>query len=70
MKERAEVVLIGPIGAGKSTIGALLAETLGMPQVSLDDIRFDYFREIGFSSHPSNKLLAKHIVYWRGLSPE
>ncbi|HEY1408430.1 MAG TPA: shikimate kinase [Promineifilum sp.] len=39
---RSEIILIGPIGAGKSTIGRLLAERLGLPQVSMDDIRYRY----------------------------
>ena len=43
-----EVFLIGPMGAGKSTLGKLLAEQLGRPQVSLDDIRWDYYKEIGY----------------------
>lgn len=42
------VILIGPIGAGKSTLGKLVATALGVPQISLDDIRFDYYREIGY----------------------
>jgi shikimate kinase len=43
-----EVFLIGPMGAGKSTLGKLLAEHLGRPQVSLDNIRWDYYKEIGY----------------------
>ena len=43
-----DVILIGPIGAGKSTLGKLVAAPLGLPQVSLDDIRFTYYREIGY----------------------
>lgn len=43
-----EVFLIGPMGAGKSTLGKLVAEQLGRPQVSLDDIRWDYYKEIGY----------------------
>jgi shikimate kinase len=42
------VILIGPIGAGKSTLGKLLAAALRVPQISLDDIRFRYYREIGY----------------------
>ena len=42
------MILIGPIGAGKSTLGRLLANALGLRQVSLDDIRFSYYREIGY----------------------
>ena len=43
------VILIGPIGAGKSTLGKLIAAALGVPQISLDDIRFNYYREIGYN---------------------
>ena len=35
-----EIILIGPIGAGKSTVGELLAQQLNIPQVSMDDVRF------------------------------
>lgn len=49
------IILIGPIGAGKSTIGALLASRLGLSQCSLDDRRWDYYKEIGY-----NEELAKH----------
>jgi shikimate kinase len=46
--ERTELVLIGPVRAGKSTLGRLLAEKLGLPQVSLDDVRLPYYKAIGY----------------------
>ena len=43
-----DIVLIGPISAGKSTIGELLSQRLGWPQRSLDELRWDYYKEIGY----------------------
>lgn len=51
-----EVILIGPMGAGKSTQGKLLAERLGVPQVSLDAIRFDHYKEIGWSEETQREI--------------
>jgi hypothetical protein len=70
MKEREEIILIGPVGAGKSTIGQLLATKLGLPQVSLDDIRFNYFREIGYDEEYGRRLRAEKgfpalVDYWK-----
>lgn len=42
------VVLIGPMSSGKSTIGRLLAQRLGRPEVALDQLRWQYYGEIGF----------------------
>jgi shikimate kinase len=42
------IILIGPLSAGKSTVAALLAARLDMPHVSMDDLRFDYYAEIGY----------------------
>ncbi|HYF62694.1 MAG TPA: hypothetical protein VD886_07755 [Herpetosiphonaceae bacterium] len=42
------IILIGPLGVGKSTVGALLAERLGRPAVSMDDLRLGYYAEIGY----------------------
>ena len=45
---RPEPVLIGPVGAGKSSVGRALAERLQVPEVALDDVRWPYYEEIGY----------------------
>jgi shikimate kinase len=45
---RSTIVLIGPIGAGKSTVAALLAKKLNLPRRSMDEFRWDYYAEIGY----------------------
>ncbi|MBD2194928.1 MULTISPECIES: shikimate kinase [Calothrix] len=52
---KSDIILIGPIGAGKTTIGALLASRLGLTQYSMDDLRWEYYFEIGYDEE-----LAKH----------
>ncbi len=51
-----DIILIGPSGTGKSTLGKLLAERLGLPQVSLDNLRWAYYAEVGL-----DEKLALHI---------
>ena len=43
--EASSIILIGAMGVGKSTIGGLLASKLDLPQVSMDKLRFDYYKE-------------------------
>jgi shikimate kinase len=50
-----DIILIGPIGAGKSTVGSLLAVQLELPQCSMDEHRWHYYKEIGY-----DQTLAKH----------
>jgi shikimate kinase len=66
---RSEIVLIGPPFAGKSTLGKLLAEELGLPQISLDKLRWEYYREIGFDEALAQELRQKGgfltvVAYW------
>ena len=57
-----EIILIGPIGAGKSTVGELLAKKLDILQVSMDDLRVSYYKEIGYDEE-----FAKHKREIEGL---
>ena len=50
------IILIGPLGAGKSTVGHLLAKKLGLPQCSLDDVRWGYFEEIGYDKEVATRM--------------
>jgi len=43
------IILIGPIGVGKSTQAKLLSEELGMPRCSYDDVKGKYWKELGVS---------------------
>lgn len=66
---RSDIVLIGPPFAGKSTLGKLLAAELDLPQVSLDALRWDYYREIGFDEALAQELRQKGgfltvVAYW------
>jgi dephospho-CoA kinase len=45
---RAEIILIGPIWTGKSTIAELLSQRLGIRRASMDDSSWRYYEEVGF----------------------
>lgn len=65
-----EVILIGPMGAGKSTQGKLLATALGLPQRSMDELRWGYYREIGFDDEKQRQIGEKEgfgrvYRYWK-----
>lgn len=64
-----DIILIGPQSVGKSTVGRLLAARLNLPQVSMDELRWGYYDEIGY-----DKALAEQkkregawsiIQYWK-----
>ncbi len=45
---RDEIILIGPVRAGKSTQGQLLAARLGVPRCSIDEARWSYYQAAGY----------------------
>jgi adenylylsulfate kinase-like enzyme len=49
------VILIGPIGAGKSTVGKLLSVKLGLLQIETDELRWKYYEEIGYDAALARK---------------
>jgi len=65
-----DIILIGPPRTGKSTLGKLLAKKLDLPQVSLDDERWEYYKEIGYDDQVA-KLIRQTggfvalVFYWK-----
>jgi thymidylate kinase len=50
------IVLIGPLCAGKSTVGRLLAEKLCLPQSSMDAMPLEFFIGLGFDPQRAQRL--------------
>lgn len=52
------IILIGPLGAGKSTVGRLLAEKLDLPLCAVDKVRQAYYEEVGYDEELAAKIAA------------
>ncbi|MED4287485.1 shikimate kinase [Priestia megaterium] len=64
------VILIGPICSGKTTVAEIISNKLNIPQCSIDDVRFDYYKEIGFSKEQQERIREKEgfkgvYTYWK-----
>lgn len=65
-----DIILIGAMGAGKSTIGRLLAQKLNLSQVSMDRLRWNYYAEVGWSKEKQQEIAEKEgfagvYRYWK-----
>ena len=64
-----DVILIGPSGVGKTTIAKLLAERLALKYISLDEIRFRYYAEVGYDElkarQPKENDYEELLRYWQ-----
>lgn len=64
------IILIGPSGAGKTTVAPLLALRLGWAAIELDTLRWTYYAEVGYDPQLAEQIrqqggmiaLARH---WR-----
>lgn len=64
------IVLIGPSKAGKTTVSQLLGQRLNMPVVQLDDLRWDYYAEVGYDAQKAAEIRAEKglhgvAAYWK-----
>ena len=67
---KSDIILIGPIRTGKSTLGKLLSEKLSRPLLSLDDLRWNYYREIGYDDELAKTIRQQGgflalVLYWQ-----
>lgn len=65
-----DIILIGPMNTGKSTIGKLLSQKLNIPQVSMDEIKWEYYKEIGWEADTQKQIreqegFAGVYRYWK-----
>ncbi len=52
---KSEILLIGPIGSGKTTVAELLYMRTMLPHRSMDLLRWGYFEEIGYDRHAARE---------------
>jgi adenylate kinase family enzyme len=60
------IVLIGPVGAGKSTLAIGLAERLNKPRCCMDNLRWGYMAEVGYDPAVQKRLLERD-KHWRNV---
>ncbi|MEO8392370.1 MAG: AAA family ATPase [Chloroflexota bacterium] len=64
------IILIGPSGTGKTTLATLLGESLDIPWLELDDLRKEYYAEIGYDNGKAQQIFQQGgikamVDYWK-----
>jgi shikimate kinase len=64
------IILIGPMCAGKSSVAKKLSDITGLPWCEMDDVRFEYYKEIGFTREKEKEVFQKNglkgvLNYWK-----
>ena len=63
---RNEIVLIGPMGVGKSSVSKKISEKLNKSHISIDEVRFKYYEEIGYDKI-TEECLKKEKGFMKGV---
>ena len=58
------IILIGPLGAGKTSVGQLLAQKLRLPLCSLDQVRPIYYEKAGYDQTIASQIAASDEGTW------
>jgi shikimate kinase len=64
------IILIGPVGAGKTTLSEQIGAALNVPAFDIDALRWDYFKEIGYDAEYAKEMREKQgftalVSYWK-----
>jgi len=64
------IILIGHSGTGKTTLAKLLGEALDLPWLELDDLRKEYYTEIGYDNAVAQQRFMESgmkamVDYWK-----
>jgi len=64
------IVLIGPIGVGKSTVAPLVGDRLGRPTIEVDSLRGDLYGTLGYDNSKADEILQRDGIsgltrYWK-----